>query len=130
MKRHEQALLLLKKAAQDEALLDRVLLDPAVSAEIVGFHCQQAAEELLKALLSELGVPFRKTHDLGSLMDLLADSGHPLPKEFENLDALTPFGALYRYEHFDMDISLNREATGAMLQALRGWVERQLALRS
>ena len=53
MKPREQALLLLRKAAQDEALLDRVLESIEVSDEIIGFHCQQA-EKLLKALLSDL----------------------------------------------------------------------------
>ena len=49
MKRREQALLLLRKAAQDEALLDQVLTSDQVSDEIIGFHCQQAAEKILKA---------------------------------------------------------------------------------
>ena len=38
MKRREQALLLLRKAAQDEALLDEVLTSDQVSDEIIGFH--------------------------------------------------------------------------------------------
>lgn len=77
MKRHEQALLFLKKAAEDEALLDEVLSSSRISDEIIGFHCQQAAEKLLKALLSEFGIRFRKTHDVRELMDLLEDTGHP-----------------------------------------------------
>jgi hypothetical protein len=67
MKQREQALMLLKKAAQDEALLDEVLASARVSDEVIGFHCQQAAEKMLKALLSDLGVRFRKTHELGAL---------------------------------------------------------------
>jgi hypothetical protein len=50
MKRREQALLLLRKFAQDEALLDAVLASDRVSDEVIGFHCQQAAEKILKAL--------------------------------------------------------------------------------
>ncbi len=99
MKRREQASLFLRKAAQDEALLDAVLESDSVSDEVFGFHCQQAAEKLLKAVLSDLGVTFRKTHELGALMDTLAHSGAPLPEGFENLDALTPFSA---------DVSLRR----------------------
>lgn len=38
MKQREQALLLLRKAAQNEALLDQVLDSRSVSDEIVGFH--------------------------------------------------------------------------------------------
>jgi HEPN domain-containing protein len=72
MKRREQALLLLRKAAQDEALLDEVLASDQVSDEIIGFHCQPAAGKILKALLSDVGVRFRKTHEIGSLVALLA----------------------------------------------------------
>ena len=46
MKLREQAPLLLRKAAQDEALLDQVLTSDQVSDEIIGFHCQQAAEKI------------------------------------------------------------------------------------
>lgn len=45
----DQAQMLLRKAAQDEALLDSILEDETVGAEIFGYHCQQAAEKLLKA---------------------------------------------------------------------------------
>jgi hypothetical protein len=36
-------LLFLRKAAQDEALLDAVIESDKVSDEVIGFHCQQAA---------------------------------------------------------------------------------------
>lgn len=90
MKRREQALLFLRKASQDESLLDAVLEFEGVSDEVIEFHCQQAAEKRLKALLSELGVTFHNTHELGAPMDALARSGAPLPVEFEKLDMLTP----------------------------------------
>jgi len=82
MKRREQALLLLGKASQDESL-DEVLDSDKVGDEVIGFHCQQAAEKMLKALLSDPGVVFRKTHELGALAEVLAISGEPLPGEFE-----------------------------------------------
>jgi HEPN domain-containing protein len=93
-------------ASQDEALLDAVFASEQVSDEVIGFHCQQAAEKILKALLSDLGVRFRKTHEIGALMALLAQAGHTLPEQFENLDVLTPFGAIYRYEDYDAVVSL------------------------
>src|ERR1039458_5212237 len=130
MKQREQALLLLRKAAQDEALLDAVLTSDKVSDEVIGFHCQQAAEKMLKALLSDLGGAFHKTHELGAIMDTLARSGAPLPGAFENLDMLTPFGAVYRYDDYDGTESLNRAETRAMLRSLRAWVEDRLLMRS
>ena len=78
MKRHEQALLLLGKAEEDEALLDEVFGSGRVSDTVFGFHCQQTAEKLLKAILSELGTRFGKTHNLKALMDQLQDVGHGL----------------------------------------------------
>ena len=129
MKRREQALLFLLKAAQDESLLDAVLESGSVSDEVIGFHCQQAAEKMLKALLSDLGSTFPKTHEIGALMDSLARSGAPLPGEFENLDQLTPFGAVYRYDDYDATESLNRLEIRATLRSLRVWVEDQLCRR-
>ena len=122
-------MLFLRKAAQDEALLDAVIESDKVSDEIIGFHCQ-AAEKMLKALLSDLGTAFRKTHELGALMDALARSGAPLPGEFENLDVLTPFGAVYRYDDYDGGESLNRAETLTLLRALRAWVEDRLYSRT
>lgn len=121
---------MLRKAAQDEALIDAVLTSDQVSDEIVGFHCQQAAEKILKALLSDLEVRFRKTHEIGALMALLAQAGHALPDQFENLDMLTPFGAIYRYEDYDEDVSLNRDAALALVRELRAWVETELRERT
>ncbi len=122
-------MLFLRKAAQDEALLDAVIESDKVSDEVIGFHCQQAAEKMLKALLSDLGAAFHKTHELGALMETLARSGAPLPGEFENLDMLTPFGAVYRYDDYDGTESLNRTETRAMLRSLRSWVEDRLHSR-
>jgi HEPN domain-containing protein len=130
MKQREQALLLLRKAAQDEALLDEVLTSDLISDEIIGFDCQQAAEKILKALLSDAGVRFRKTHEIGALMELLAQAGHALPDRLENLDMLTPFGAIYRYEDYDAVVSLNRPAARESLRELRAWVEIRLQERT
>jgi len=111
-------------------LLDAVLDSDTVSDEVIGFHCQQAAEKMLKALLSDLGAAFHKTHELGALMDALARSGAPLPGEFENLDVLTPFGAVYRYDDYDGTESLNRIETRALLKSLRVLVEDRLRSRT
>ena len=58
-----QAQILLIKAAEDETAL-HVTGNPD---SILGFHAQQAVEKLIKALLSELSVPFELTHNLGRL---------------------------------------------------------------
>ena len=126
MKQREQAMLLLRKAAQDEALLDEALHSDRVSDEVLGFHCQQAAEKLLKALLSDFGIRFRKTHELGALSELLASAGCRVPASLEELDVFTPFDAVYRYEDYDSALALDREQARQTLRLLRAWVEEQL----
>jgi len=124
MKLREQAQIFLRKAQQDEDLLDVIFTSTKVSDEIFGFHCQQAAEKLFKALLSFLGVPFKRTHNLRTLMDLLEDAKHPLPSDLSDIDFLTPFGTVIRYEEPDMDLKLNRKSTRKKIRDLRVWVEK------
>ncbi|MCX6631790.1 MAG: HEPN domain-containing protein [Candidatus Solibacter sp.] len=80
----------------------------------------------VKALLSDAGVRFRKTHEIGALMALLAQAGHALPDKFEDLGVLTPVGAIYRYEDYDAVVSLDRPAARESLSDLRALVETRL----
>lgn len=129
MKRHEQALLLLKKATEDASLLAEVFSSEKISNEIFGFHAQQAAEKLLKALLSEYEVNFPRTHNLRLLMDLLADDGHSLPSSLADLDLLTPYGTLFRYEDIPAEVGLDRKTAFETIAELREFVERKLGIR-
>ncbi len=70
---YTQVQILLIKAAEDEASLH---LDD-LPESILGFHAQQAVEKLIKALLSQLSVPFEKTHNLGRLHTALVAVGKP-----------------------------------------------------
>jgi HEPN domain-containing protein len=123
MRRHDQALLFLEKAREDETLVDEVISSERVSDEIIGFHCQQAAEKLLKAALTEFSRPFRRTHDLRELMDLLSDAGHPLPRTLAGLDKLTPYATLFRYPGIPAKVTLNRPKVRQMVRRTRRWVE-------
>jgi hypothetical protein len=62
---------LLHKAAQDEAPLQRLLPHADLDDELIGFHAQQAVEKLLKAWLAHLGVDYPRTHSLGTLVEIL-----------------------------------------------------------
>ena len=65
--------------------------------EIICFHCQQAAEKMLKALIIANDGEVRKTHDLGLLIDDLSSDVY-FPKELLNAaDELTPYGVSARY---------------------------------
>src|ERR671914_3009026 len=70
---HDLATTLLRLAADDLAAA-KTLLDAESSALIVGFHCQQAVEKALKAVLAERGADFPYTHDVGLLIQLCEDA--------------------------------------------------------
>jgi len=54
----------LRKADQDMLVLEKLRFDPDVAEEILGFHAQQAAEKMLKALLTYKEIEFPLTHRL------------------------------------------------------------------
>ena len=126
MKRREQALILMEKARHDEVLVEEVLNSERVSDDTIGFHCQQALEKILKALLSLHGVRFRKTHDLRELIDLLADAGQPVPNDLQDMDILNPYASLFRYETMPHEASLDRHEALEMVRRARKWVENQI----
>lgn len=100
-----------------------MLDSPRVADEVFGFHCQQAVEKLLKALLAAVGVGFGRTHDLGHLMDLVSDRGHILPTSTLDLDRLTPYGTILRYDDPQDDAVLSRRETLGAIRVLRSHVE-------
>jgi HEPN domain-containing protein len=74
----------------------------------VCFHSQQCAEKYLKAYLTFLGKPFRKTHDITELINECAE----LEKDFDilfeiNVDKLTQYAIDLRYpdEFYSPDIN-------------------------
>jgi HEPN domain-containing protein/predicted nucleotidyltransferase len=76
------------------------------------FHCQQAAEKYLKALLQECGLAVPRTHDLEDLLDLLLRRDATLGPLRRGLASLTRFAVEYRYPGL-------RARTREMYSALR-----------
>jgi HEPN domain-containing protein len=56
------ATLLLRKAKQDQYVINRFLGDASAPDEIIGFHAQQAVEKLIKAVLAHRAIEYRRTH--------------------------------------------------------------------
>ncbi len=127
MKRLDAARAMLRKAEQDERAVARLQGDADIGDEILGFHCQQAVEKLLKALLLAAGVEFPRTHNLDVLADLLADAGQALPADLGPLEGLIPFAAQYRYEE-EPDLHFDRQEARVLIRRLRTHVETVLAL--
>lgn len=132
MKRsRELAELLLRKAADDEYVFEKLLKDPQAPDEIVFFHAQQAVEKMIKAVLALSSVRFRKTHDLAALVDLARDHGILFPKELEGVTNLTPFAVNFRYEDMPPEIVqiLHAHWVKQCLTLTRAWAESMLRQR-
>lgn len=69
---------------------------PEPAPAIAAYHCQQAAEKIVKAVLVVEGIPFRKTHDIDELVERLP-SHHALRTDLKLLDRFTPLATAYRY---------------------------------
>ncbi len=124
----ERAELLLAKAKDDEILLEEILSNKKVRDEIIGFHAQQAAEKLLKALLMAKNIPYRRTHDLRELIDMVKDNGIEFPEFLMEIRTLSPFAVEFRYDYIPMEEEeeFNRQKALEMVQQLRKWVENTL----
>ncbi|MBI4010917.1 MAG: HEPN domain-containing protein [Candidatus Rokubacteria bacterium] len=87
----------LRKAAGD---LRGAEVDLAAKPPLSGdaaFHCQQAAEKALKALLTWHDVPFRKTHDLAEIGLQCATLDVSLEALCRRAERLTVFAWIFRY---------------------------------
>src|SRR5438067_12854053 len=60
-----------RKAETDWEVAHKLAGETPRPRDIVCFHCQQAAEKYLKALLQENGLVVPRTHDLADIIDLL-----------------------------------------------------------
>jgi HEPN domain-containing protein len=86
-----------RKADSDLAVAERLLSDEAVFSSAVAFHCQQAAEKYLKALLTHWSLEFPKTHVLAKLTGLIETRDPALAASLLDVDGLTPYGVDLRY---------------------------------
>lgn len=90
--------MLLTKARADLAAAIALSAMDSMDDDVVGFHCQQAIEKALKAVLAESDIDFPKTHDLAVLSDLVV--GIPLdpPVAANDIGYLTPWAVELRYD--------------------------------
>jgi HEPN domain-containing protein len=86
-----------KKAEDDVEAAATRAAGPTPSHDLVAFHCQQAAEKYLKAVLNQDSLNIPKTHDLEVLLDLLLPAYPALKSHRRGLAALTNFAVAVRY---------------------------------
>ena len=81
------------RKADNDLLAVQRLLDSGGGCpyDVACYHCEQAAERYLKAILTSCATHAPKTHDIGHLADLLPpDCRLPLPRE--DLEYLSAYG--------------------------------------
>ena len=76
-----------------------ILIGANAPQELIGFHAQQALENILKGWISAFGAEYRNTHELGNLLGIIRNN----PEEDstpagEELAWLTQYAVEYRYE--------------------------------
>lgn len=87
----------LEKADADFDAAEQLCAQRGRFREIVAFHCQQAAEKYLKALLVRHQIEFPKTHDIAKLLERLATVNASNAESLRDAEVLTPFGVDVRY---------------------------------
>jgi HEPN domain-containing protein len=105
-----------RKAEGDLAYVDLAASGRKRLYDGICFHCQQAAEKYLKALLQEAGLPIPKTHNLLTLQTLLLPLHPGLKPLRRGLNFMTRFAVEVRYPGLS--------ATKRQADACVRWVDR------
>jgi HEPN domain-containing protein len=106
-----------------------VLLIKAAEDEIV-LKLPGIPEKLLKALLCQLAVKYRRTHDLEYLVTLLRDHGETIPTGIVDIAQLESYGVAYRYDSIPEVEILNRGATIETVRLVREHVVARISALS
>ncbi|MDH5721692.1 MAG: HEPN domain-containing protein [Spirochaetia bacterium] len=102
----------LKKAESDYQTAELILKEKPELTEPACFHCQQASEKYLKALLIFYDIRFLKSHDLSYLLDLLSEK-QEIPENILNAAAeLQGYAVEIRYpdDFYSPDLEETKKA--------------------
>jgi len=119
------AQLLLAAARRDEQAFRALVTLPEMNDAAIGFHAHQCIEKALKGVLAQAGIAFRRTHDLGELLDLLSDAGRARPPDAEQLDELNPYAVEARYGLVGPG-ALDRGKATRMVDSTLAWAAGQI----
>jgi len=106
------------KADEGIAAVRVFLTGEPLLAGAAAYHCQQAAEKLLKAVLVGAGRSFRKTHNLNELGLAVLLVRPDLAALVEPLRPRTTWGFVFRYPSVDEELEGPRPARGEIATVL------------
>lgn len=75
----------------------------------------------MKAVLTDADVRVGKTHNLGRLLELLADTAVDGPEWLADAAKLTPFAAILRYIDLELDVPVDRDAFCTLAERTLAW---------
>jgi len=116
----------LSKVEDDLKTLRNCLRGPEPIATSAAYHCQQAAEKLVKAILVHSRIQPPKTHDIETLLAFL-DSAHPLMDRLRPFAAFTPYAWTFRYPTAN---PLDAGAAEPSLAEIESWHDEIALVRS
>ena len=95
--------------------------------DTIAFHCQQATEKYLKAMLVYSGIDFQRTHNLVFLLDLLSQKMALSEDTYDKAILLNGFSVQIRYpnknvyltkEELELSINIAQEFRNLALQMI------------
>lgn len=87
----------LEKADHDLGTAKIVFLHIPDYYDIIAFHCQQAVEKYIKAMLLYFDIQFLRSHDLVYLLDLLSEKLDIDKQKFKDAFTLNNYSTQIRY---------------------------------
>ncbi len=98
----------LRRAHDDLGAAGKLLAGSDPFPATAAYHCQQAAEKALKALVASTGEAIPKTHDLRVLLGRCLPIDQSLAEFSDACDELTPYATEFRYPADIPDPSLEQ----------------------
>jgi HEPN domain-containing protein len=96
-------------------------------SDTLAFHCQQATEKYIKCLLEKNLIPFKKSHDLRYLLDLLDDAISIDKDLYEKIMKLNAFGVEVRYPDIRIDLTMkDREESIEIVRIFREFLRKNI----
>jgi len=112
----------LRRAHDDLGAARKLLSGSDPFPATAAYHCQQAAEKALKALIASTGKPVPKMHDLRVLIAQCTLIDARLATLHEACEELTPYATEFRYPTDSRDRDMS-EVASASPQAFLGHPE-------
>jgi HEPN domain-containing protein len=123
-KKLEYARLWFDKAKNDLLDADNNLASDKVPYDTVCFHCQQAAEKLLKGFLVANGCEYPITHNLFVILDKVVEYEPEAESLRETLALLNPYAVEIRYPGDELTLTNDNAAEARQAaQEVLDWVK-------